>query len=167
EKTLSRPWAIPGTPGLEHRIGGLEKHHITGNINYEPENHEFMVKMRQNKIDGIADDIPLAKVEGDEKGDVLVIGWGGTYGAIRTAVESKRKEGKSVSHLHLKHLNPMPKNLGEILFNFKNILVAEINMGQLVKILRSKYLLPMLSFNRVLGLPFKANEIEQKIDEIL
>ncbi|MBI5215730.1 MAG: 2-oxoacid:acceptor oxidoreductase subunit alpha [Ignavibacteriae bacterium] len=167
EKTLSRPWAIPGTPGLEHRIGGLEKQHETGNINYEPENHEFMVKMRQNKIDGIADDIPLAQVEGDEKGELLVIGWGGTYGAIRTAVEAKRREGKSVSHLHLKHLNPLPKNLGEILLKYKNILVAEINLGQLVKILRSKYLLPMLSYNRVLGLPFKANDIEQKIDEIL
>ncbi|TAK60640.1 MAG: 2-oxoacid:acceptor oxidoreductase subunit alpha [Bacteroidetes bacterium] len=167
EKTLSRPWAIPGTPGLEHRIGGLEKQHITGNVNYEPENHEFMVKMRQNKVDGIADDIPLATVEGDEKGDLLVVGWGGTYGAIRTAVEAKRREGKSVSHLHIKHLNPFPKNLGEILYNFKNVLVAEINLGQLVKMIRSKYLVPALSYNRVLGLPFKASDLEQEIDKIV
>ncbi len=167
EKTLSRPWAIPGTPGLEHRIGGLEKQHITGNINYEPENHEFMVKMRNNKVEGIADDIPLAKVDGDEKGDLLVIGWGGTYGAIRTAVESQRRAGKSVSHLHLKHLNPFPRNLGEILMNFKNVLIAEINLGQLSKMIRAKYLVPALSYNRVLGLPFNATELEQEIERII
>ncbi len=167
EKTLSRPWAIPGTPGLEHRIGGLEKEHITGNVSYDTENHEFMVRMRQAKVDRIAEDIPLAKVEGDEKGDLLVLGWGGTYGAIRTAVEAKRKEGKSVSHLHLKYINPLQKNLGEILYNFKQILIPELNLGQLSKIIRSKYLLPTISLNKIQGLPFKSIEIETKIDELL
>jgi len=167
EKTLSRPWAIPGTPGLEHRIGGLEKEHITGNVSYDSENHEFMVRMRQAKVDRIADDIPPAKVEGDEKGDLLVVGWGGTYGAIRTAVEAKRKEGKSVSHLHIKYLNPLQKNLGEILYNFKQILIPELNLGQLSKIIRSKYLIPTISLNKIQGLPFKSIEIENKIDELL
>lgn len=167
EKTLSRPWAIPGTPGLEHRIGGLEKEHITGNVSYDPENHEFMVKMRQEKVDRIAEDIPLARVEGDEKGDLLVIGWGGTYGAIRTAVENKRREGKSVSHLHLKYINPFQKNLGEILYKFKTILVPELNLGQLSKMLRAKYLVPALTLNKVQGLPFKSIEIENRIDELL
>ncbi|HEY6191122.1 MAG TPA: 2-oxoacid:acceptor oxidoreductase subunit alpha [Bacteroidota bacterium] len=167
EKTLSRPWAIPGTPGLEHRIGGLEKQHITGNVSYDPENHEFMVKMRQAKVDRIADDIPDAVVEGDEKGDLLVVGWGGTYGAIRTAVEAKRREGKSVSHLHLRYVNPFQRNVGEILYNFKNILVPELNLGQLSRLLRAKYLIPALSLNKIQGLPFRASEIEEKIDEIL
>ncbi len=167
EKTLSRPWAIPGTPGLEHRIGGLEKQHITGNVSYDPENHEFMVKMRQAKVDRIAEDLPPAVVEGDQKGDLLVVGWGGTYGSIRSAVETKRREGKSVSHLHLKYLNPFQKNIGEILYNFKNVLVPELNLGQLSKLLRSKYLVPVMTLNKVQGLPFKAMEIENKIDEIL
>jgi len=167
ERTLARPWAIPGTPGLEHRIGGLEKEHITGNVSYDPENHEFMVKMRQAKVDRIADDIPPAVVEGDQKGDLLVVGWGGTYGAIRTAVEEKRKEGKSVSHLQLKYINPFQKNVGEILYNFKNVLVPELNLGQLARVLRAKYLVPAITLSKVQGLPFKAIEIENKIDEIL
>lgn len=167
EVTLSREWAIPGTPGLEHRIGGLEKQDKTGNINYEPENHDKMVKLRAEKIERIANDIPLATVEGDEKGDVLVVGWGGTYGTLKTAVEHKRKEGKSVSHLHLKYLNPLPKNLGEILYNFKTVLVPEINLGQLIKILRAKYLVPAIGLNKIQGLPFRSIEIEQKIDEVL
>jgi len=167
EKTLSRPWAIPGTPGLEHRIGGLEKEHITGNVSYDPENHEFMVKMRQAKVDGIVNDIPPAVVEGDPKGDLLVVGWGGTYGAIRTAVENKRREGKSVSHLHLKYMNPFQGNVGEILYNFKTVLIPELNLGQLSKLLRAKYLVPTISLNKVQGLPFKASEIENKIDELL
>jgi 2-oxoglutarate ferredoxin oxidoreductase subunit alpha len=167
EKTLARPWAIPGTPGLEHRIGGLEKQHITGNVSYDPENHELMVKLRQAKVDGIANQLPLASVEGDERGELLVLGWGGTYGAIRTAVENKRREGKSVSHLHLKYLNPFQKNLGEILYNFKHVLIPELNLGQLAKLIRAKYLVPALSLNKVQGLPFKSSEIEKKIDEIL
>jgi 2-oxoglutarate ferredoxin oxidoreductase subunit alpha len=167
EKTLARPWALPGTPGLEHRIGGLEKQHITGNVSYDPENHEFMIRMRQSKIDGIAVDLPPAVVDGDPKGDLLVVGWGGTYGAIRTAVERRRAAGRSVSHLHLKYLNPFQPNLGEILYNFKQILVPELNMGQLTKILRSKFLVPAISLNKIQGLPFHASEIEAKIDELL
>lgn len=167
EKTLARPWAIPGTPGLEHRIGGLEKQHITGNVSYDPENHEFMVRMRAEKVERIADDIPLAVVDGDQEGDLLVVGWGGTYGAIRSAVTNKREEGKSVSHLHIRHLNPFPKNLGEILYRFKNILVPELNLGQLAKVLRAKFLVPALTLSKVQGQPFSATEIEKKIDELL
>jgi 2-oxoglutarate ferredoxin oxidoreductase subunit alpha len=165
--TLSREWAIPGTPGLEHRIGGLEKQDKTGNINYEPENHDKMIKLRASKVERIANDIPLAIVEGDEKGDVLVVGWGGTYGTIKTAVDRKRKEGKSVSHLHLRYINPLPKNVGEILSKFKTVLVPEINLGQLIKILREKFLVPAIGLNKVQDLPFRSIEIEQKIDEIL
>jgi 2-oxoglutarate ferredoxin oxidoreductase subunit alpha len=167
EKTLSRPWAIPGTPGLEHRIGGLEKQHITGNVNYEPLNHDFMVRLRAEKVERIANDVPLAQVEGDESGDILVVGWGGTYGAIKSAVARHRQRGNSVSHLHLRWLNPMPKNVGEILYKFKHVLVPELNLGQLIKVLRAKYLVPALGLNKVQGLPFKAIEIENKIDEIL
>lgn len=167
EITLSREWAIPGTPGLEHRIGGLEKQDVTGNVNYEPENHDRMIRLRAEKIERIANDIPLAAVEGDEKGELLVVGWGGTYGTIKTAVERKRKEGKSVSHLHLKYIHPLQKNVGEILYNFKHILVPEINMGQLIKILRTKFLVPATGLNKVMGLPYRSIDIEQKIDEIL
>jgi 2-oxoglutarate ferredoxin oxidoreductase subunit alpha len=167
EATLAREWAIPGTPGLEHRIGGLEKQDKTGNVNYEPENHEKMVHLRAEKVERVANDIPPAKVEGDEKGDLLVVGWGGTYGAIRSAVEAKRAEGKSVSHLHLRYVNPLQKNVGEILYNFKHVLVPEINMGQLIKVLRSKYLVPAVGLNKVQGQPFKSSEIEEKIDAIL
>ncbi len=167
EKTLARPWAIPGTPGLEHRIGGLEKEHITGNVSYDPENHEFMVRIRQEKVDRISNDIPPAVVEGDDHGDVLVVGWGGTYGAIRTAVEAKRRQGKSVSHLHLKYINPFQKNVGEILSRFRVVLVPELNLGQLAKLLRAKYLLPVETLNKVQGLPFRAIEIEQRIDDLL
>jgi 2-oxoglutarate ferredoxin oxidoreductase subunit alpha len=165
--TLSREWAIPGTPGLEHRIGGLEKQDGSGNINYEPENHDRMVKLRAEKIERVANDIPPAHVEGDEKGEILVVGWGGTYGTIKTAVERKRKEGKSVSHLHLKYIHPLQKNVGEILRNYKHILIPEINLGQLSKVLREKFLIQTIGLNKVQGLPFRSIEIEQKIDEIL
>ncbi|OGU18499.1 MAG: 2-oxoglutarate ferredoxin oxidoreductase subunit alpha [Ignavibacteria bacterium GWA2_55_25] len=167
EQTLSRPWAIPGTPGLEHRIGGLEKQHITGNVNYEPLNHEFMIKMRAEKVERIANEIPLAEVEGDSQGDLLVVGWGGTYGSIKSAVAHHRQKGNSVSHLHLRWLNPMPRNVGEILYKFKHILVPELNLGQLVKVLRAKYLVPAVGLNKIQGLPFKSVEIENKIEEIL
>jgi len=167
EKTLSRPWAIPGTPGLEHRIGGLEKENITGNVSYDPENHDLMNHLRTEKIERIANDIPLAHVEGDSQGDVLVVGWGGTYGAIRTAVLRQREKGHSVSHLHLRYLNPLPRNLGEVLAKFKRVLVPEINLGQLVKVLRAKYLVPATGFNKVRGLPFRSVELEKEIEEIL
>jgi len=167
ERTLSRPWAIPGTPGLEHRIGGLEKEHITGNISYDPDNHDFMIKMRAAKIERIADDIPLQEIEGDKEGDLLVIGWGSTYGSIKSAVTAARAKGQSVSHVQIKYLNPFPRNLGEILYKFKNILVPEINNGQLIKLLRAKYLVPAVGFNVIKGLPLRSEEIEQKIDSIL
>lgn len=167
EISLSRPWAIPGTPGLEHTIGGLEKSHIYGNISYDPDNHDFMVKLRAKKIANIANDIPPATIFGDLSGELLIVSWGSTLGAIRTAVENKRYQGKSVSHLHLNYLNPLQKNISEILNNFKKILVPEINLGQLLKILRSNFLVDAEGFNLVRGLPFRAIEIENKIDEIL
>ncbi len=164
EKTLARPWAIPGTPGLEHRIGGLEKQNITGNINYEPDNHDFMVKMRAERIERIAEDIPLQTVEGDAEGDLLVLGWGSTYGSIKSAVTAARQRGRSVSHAHLRYLNPFPKNLGEILYKFKHVLIPEINNGQLIKLVRAKYLVPAVGFNAIKGLPLRSEEIEDKID---
>ncbi len=167
EKTLGRPWAIPGTPGLEHRIGGLEKEHITGNISYDPENHDFMVRMRAAKIDRIADDIPLQEIDGDSEGELLIVGWGSTYGSIKSAINSAREKGVSVSHIHIRHLNPFPRNLGEILYKFKNVLVPEINNGQLLKLLRAKYLVPATGFNMIKGLPLRSEEIEQRIHEIL
>jgi 2-oxoglutarate ferredoxin oxidoreductase subunit alpha len=167
EKTLSRPWAIPGTPGLEHRIGGLEKAHIDGNISYDPDNHDFMVKLRIAKIERIADDIPLQTIEGDAEGDLLIVGWGSTYGAIKTAVTGARSRGLSVSHLHLRYLNPFPKNLGELLYKFKKVIVPEINNGQLIQLLRSKYLIPATGFNKVRGLPLRAEEIENEIESVL
>ncbi|RPH37657.1 2-oxoglutarate ferredoxin oxidoreductase subunit alpha, partial [bacterium] len=167
EKTLSRPWAIPGTPGLEHRIGGLEKQDITGNISYDPDNHDYMVKLRAEKVERIADDIPLQEVEGDPDGKLLVVGWGGTYGSIRSAVCSARARGLSVSHAHLRYLNPFPRNLGEILYRFEHVLVPEINNGQLIKLLRAKYLVKAVPFNKIKGLPLRSEEIEEAIDSIL
>jgi 2-oxoglutarate ferredoxin oxidoreductase subunit alpha len=166
-KTLARPWAIPGTPGLEHRIGGLEKQHITGNISYDPDNHDFMVKLRAEKIDRIADDVPEQTIDGEPEGDMLVVGWGSTYGSIKSAVNSLRAKGIKVSYVHLRYINPFPKNLGEILYRFKKILVPEINNGQLVKLLRQKYLVPALGFNMIKGLPLRSEEIERTIEEML
>ncbi|MFQ5675628.1 MAG: 2-oxoacid:acceptor oxidoreductase subunit alpha [bacterium] len=167
EKSLARPWAVPGTPGLEHRIGGLEKEAVTGNVSYDPRNHEYMTRIRAEKVNKIADDLPPTEIEGPKKGDILVLGWGSTYGAIKTAVEHKQKEGKSVSRVHLKHLNPLPKDLEQILNDFKHVLIPEINAGQLVNVIKAKYLVPAIGFGKVQGLPFFSSEIEQKIDEIL
>jgi 2-oxoglutarate ferredoxin oxidoreductase subunit alpha len=167
EKTLARPWAPPGTAGLEHRVGGLEKQHITGNVNYEPANHDLMVHLRAEKVERVVADIPPLQVEGDESGDLLVLGWGSTYGAIKTAVATKRAQGKSVSQAHLRYLNPFPKNLGEVLYRFKHVLVPEINLGQLVKVIRSKYLVPAVGFNKVEALPLRSSDIEERIDEVL
>ncbi len=167
EKTLARPWAIPGTPGLEHRIGGLEKEAVTGNVSYDPRNHEYMTEMRAKKIENIANDLPPTEIDGPSKGALLVVGWGSTFGAIKTAVEQKQQEGRSVSRIHLRHLNPLPKDLVDIFKNFKQILVPEINSGQLVNILRGKYLVPAIPLNKVQGLPFFSSEIEDKIDELL
>ncbi len=162
---LARPWAIPGTPNLEHRIGGLEKQDKTGNVNYEPENHQFMVELRQKKIDIIANDIPDANVFGKDSGDLLVVGWGGTHGAIRSAVEKAQTNGVSVSHVHLRNINPFPKNLGEILVKFQKILVPELNLGQLTTMLRAKYLVDAVNFGKVQGKPFTSSGILQIINE--
>lgn len=167
DERLARPWAIPGTPGLEHRIGGLEKQNITGDINYAPDNHEGMVKLRAAKIAGIAEDIPELDVYGEASGDLLVIGWGSTFGALRAAVEHKRAQGYSVSHAHFRHLNPMPRNTGDVLKRFKRVVVAEMNLGQLIKILRGEFLVDAVGWNKVQGLPFTATEIEDKIEEML
>lgn len=167
DENLSRPWAVPGTPGLEHRIGGLEKQNITGNVNYEPENHETMVKLRAQKIANIANYIPDLSVNGDEQGELLILGWGSTYGAIVAASENVRAKGKKVSYAHLRYLNPLPKNLGTVLSNFKKVLIPEMNLGQLNKIIRSEFLTDTIALNKIQGLPFKAKEIENKIEEIL
>lgn len=167
EETLARPWAIPGTPGVQHRIGGLEKLHIKGTISHDPKNHDFMVRMRDEKVKRIANDIPLAEIEGDKDAELLVVAWGSTYGAIRSAVNRQRKNGNKVAHMHIRYINPMPKNTGEILSRYKKILVPEINLGQLSKILRMHFLIPVIEYTKVEGLPFKAVEIENKITEIL
>jgi 2-oxoglutarate ferredoxin oxidoreductase subunit alpha len=165
--TLARKWVIPGTPGLEHRVGGLETEDGTGNVCYDPINHEIMVRMRQAKIKRIADDIPLLKIRGKPEADVLVLGWGSTYGAITTAVDHLQTEGKSVSSAHLRHLNPFPKNLGEVLKSFKTILVPELNLGQLRLMLRGSFNHDFIGLNKVQGQPFKVREIEDKINELL
>ncbi len=159
EKTLSRPWAIPGTPGLEHRIGGLEKANVTGNVSYDPQNHDFMCRLRAEKIERIADDIPPLEVFGKPQGEILVVGWGGTYGAITSAVEEMQKSGFSISSIHLRYLNPFPKNLKEILSHFETIIVAELNLGQLCMLLRARFLVNAKSLNKVQGQPFKVSEI--------
>ena len=164
---LARPWAIPGTPGLEHRIGGLEKWDDSGHVSYDPDNHDYMVRLRQRKIEAVTQSIPDAEVYGDDSGEVLVIGWGGPYGAIRSAVKKMRANGKSVSHLHLRHLNPFPKNLGEILLKYNKVLVPELNLGQLASVLRSKFLIDIESFNKIAGKPFITSEIMSKIEELL
>ena len=164
---LSRPWVKPGTKGLEHRIGGLEKANIYGNVSYDPENHHLMCTLRAQKVKNIQNDIPEAEIIGEPKGNLLVIGWGGTFGAITEAVASVRAQGVKVSQVHLKYLNPLPKNLGEVLKGFKNILVPELNLGQLSKILRSEYLVKTISFPKLKGLPFKSIEIQNKILEIV
>ena len=167
EKTLARPWAVPGVAGLEHRIGGLEKQDVTGNVSHDPLNHQRMVELRQEKIDRIAGDMPPVEVLGAEEGDLLVIGWGSTYGAIRTAWDRLRGLGLHFSYVHLKYLNPLPANLEGIMRRFRRILVPEMNLGQLRTVLQAKYLLPVTGYHKVQGQPFKAAEIEEKIRELL
>jgi 2-oxoglutarate ferredoxin oxidoreductase subunit alpha len=164
---LSRPWAIPGTAGLEHRIGGLEKANDTGNVCYDPANHEMMVQIRAKKIANIAEAIPALEVTGPAQGDLLVIGWGGTYGAILTAVERCIRKGQKVAHAHLRYLNPMPKNTGEVLKKYKKVLVPELNAGQLRMLLRSQFLVDAVGLNKIQGKPFLVSEIENKIAELL
>ena len=167
ETTLARPWVKPGTPGLEHRIGGLEKADITGNVSYDPENHEQMTHIRAEKVARIADDIPPTEVFGPQEGNLLVLSWGGTFGAVRTAIERKQGNGASVSHAHLRYLNPLPKDLAEILERFNRVLVPELNLGQLQKLIRAEYLIAAESLNKVQGQPFHVFEVETKIDELL
>ena len=164
-ETLARPWAIPGTPGLEHRIGGIEKADGTGNISYEPANHEAMVRLRADKVARVADDIPKSVVDGDPDG-LLVLGWGSTYGAITGAVRRARAEGRRVGHLHLRHLNPMPSDLGEIIARYERILLPEMNLGQLALLIRAKFLRDIVQLNKVQGQPFKESEILAKLQEL-
>ena len=165
--TLSRPWAVPGTPGLEHRIGGIEKQDVTGNINYEPLNHEHMVRLRAAKVESVAIDIPPVIPEGDESGDLLIIAWGSTHGPITAALNAQREKGRKIGHVHLRYLNPLPRDLGEVISRYKKVLVPEMNMGQLLMILRAKYLVDAQGYNKIQGKPFKTSEIEQKIEQML
>jgi len=167
EKTLARPWARPGTPGLEHRIGGLEKQEVVGNVSYDPANHQLMTDVRAWKVRAIANDIAPVQVEGDEDADLLVLGWGSTYGPIMGAVKRVRKDGLKVATLHLRHLNPFPANFGEVLLKYKTILVPEVNSGQLRHMLRAEYLVPAVGLNQVTGYPFKVSVVESKIRELL
>ena len=168
DEKLVRPWAVPGTKALEHRIGGIEKQNITGNINYEPENHQFMVKVREEKVNKIAEFIPEQKLDsGEEKGKVLVLGWGSTYGVIKSVCLELQAEGKSVSHAHIRYLRPFPKNLGDILKNFETIVVPEINNGQLIKIIRDQYLIDAKGYNKIMGIPITRAELIEELNKYL
>jgi 2-oxoglutarate ferredoxin oxidoreductase subunit alpha len=164
---LARPWAVPGTPGLMHRLGGLEKQDGTGNVSYDPENHQKMVELRQAKISGIAHDIPPQSVEGPESGDLLILGWGSTYGAIATAVRNSWETGASVAHAQLRYVSPFPSNLGDVLSRYRKVLIPELNLGQLRKLIRAEYLIDAIGLNKVQGKPFTVQDIQTKIDELL
>jgi len=166
-ETLARPWAPPGTPGLEHRIGGLEKADVTGNVSYDPDNHHRMQVLRHEKVAGIARDIPQLQAHGPERGDLLILGWGSTYGAIRSATERLQAEGWSVAHAHLRHLNPLPANTEEIMRSYRRVLVPEVNLGQLSLLLRARFLIDVVGFNKVRGKPFRIIEIKQAAEELL
>jgi len=166
DENLSRPWALPGTKGLEHRIGGLEKSANTGDVSYDPDNHQAMCELRQEKVDRVADFIPPQEVFGPEKGDLLVLSWGGTYGACRTAVTRAQAVGTSVAHAQLRYLNPFPSNLEEILKNYDKVLIPELNLGQLKALIQSKYLIECVGLNKVQGRPFAIVEIEERIAEL-
>ena len=166
-ETLARPWAIPGTPGLEHRIGGLEKQDETGNVSYDPDNHDRMVRLRAQKVAGIAADIPELEVDDPDGADLLVLGWGGTYGPITAAVRRVRNEGKKVAQAHLTHLNPFPRNTGEVLRGYQRVLVPEMNLGQLLKLVRAEFLVDAAGYNRVRGVPLRAGELAEAIEALL
>ncbi|HWF38358.1 MAG TPA: 2-oxoacid:acceptor oxidoreductase subunit alpha [Candidatus Acidoferrales bacterium] len=166
-QTLARPWAVPGTPGLEHRIGGLEKQDVTGNVNYEPLNHERMVRLRAQKVEAIAQDIPDAVPVGADSGDLLIVSWGSTSGPITAALRSEKFKDHKIGHVHLRYLNPLPKNLGDVLMRYDKVLVPEMNMGQLVMVLRAKYLVDAQGYNKIQGKPFKTSELERKIEQVL
>jgi 2-oxoglutarate/2-oxoacid ferredoxin oxidoreductase subunit alpha len=168
DEKLVRPWAIPGTPGLEHRVGGLEKQNVTGNVSYDPENHQLMVKIRQEKVDKIADYIPEQTLDsGPASGKILVLGWGSTYGAIKSAVAELQQEGMAVSHAHLRYLRPFPKNLGAMLKNFDHVLIPEINNGQLIKIIRDQFFVDAKAYNKIMGIPITKTELVMKLHEML
>lgn len=167
EQTLARPWVKPGTPGLEHRIGGIEKDYLTGNISYAPANHEQMVRVRHQKVTRITQEIPPTKVHGPERGKLLVLGWGSTYGAIAAAVEDAQAQGHTVAHAHLRHLNPLPADLGDVLGRYDRVLVPEMNMGQLLKLVRAEYLIDAIGLNKIQGRPFKVSEVATRIARLL
>jgi 2-oxoglutarate ferredoxin oxidoreductase subunit alpha len=167
DERLVRPWAVPGTPGLEHRIGGIEKEDVTGNISYDPDNHEHMVRVRQAKIDKIADRLPPARIDGPETGDVLLVGWGGTFGALRQAALALRAEGHAVGHMHLRYLNPLQSNVGDLLRRYRRVVVAELNRGQLRSILRDRFLVDARGLNKVQGKPFKVREVVEAVRKLL
>lgn len=167
DENLVRPWAKPGTPGLEHRIGGLEKRDGTGNVEYSPSNHQHMSDTRARKIANIANLLPDQEVDGAESGDLMVLSWGGTHGSVRTAVRRAQEEGKSVSHVHLRWLNPFPKNLGTLLKSFKKVLIPELNLGQLSLVIRSEFVIDAISYNKIQGKPFKVGELYNKINDVL
>ena len=167
DETLARPWAIPGTPGLEHRIGGLEKADGTGNISYDPDNHHYMTELRAAKVKAIEDDIDPLEFDGDADAKVLILGWGSTYGAIGACVRRLRARGKKVARAHLKHMNPFPKNTGEVLSRFETVVVPEMNMGQLSRLIRAEFLIDVVSINKMKGLPFQAGELEAEIERLV
>lgn len=168
DEKLARPWAIPGTKGLEHRIGGIEKQHETGNVSYDSENHQFMVKTRAAKVEKIADYIPLQTIDsGAEKGKVLVLGWGSTYGTIKSAALQLQSQGKAVSHAHIKYMRPFPNNLGAVLKNFETVLIPEINNGQLIKIIRDQYFVDAKGYNKIMGVPITKHELVESIEQYL
>jgi 2-oxoglutarate ferredoxin oxidoreductase subunit alpha len=168
DEKLVRPWAVPGTPGFEHRIGGIEKQDITGNVSYDPDNHQHMVNTRQAKVDKIADYIPLQQLDsGAATGKVLVLGWGSTYGAIKTAVTELQAAGHAVSHAHIKYMRPFPKNLGSIIAGFDKVLIPELNNGQLIKIIRDQYLVDAKGYNKVMGIPITKGEIIETVLNML
>jgi len=164
ETTLARPWAVPGTPGLEHRIGGLEKADVTGNISYDPDNHDYMVRIRAQKVAGIAADIPELEVDHEEGARLLVLGWGGTAGPIGAAVRKVRDGGSKVAAAHLHHLNPFPRNTGEVLRAYERVLIPEMNLGQLLRLVRAEFLVDAVGYNRVRGLPFTSVELAEAIE---
>ena len=167
DETLARPWAIPGTPGLEHRVGGLEKQDLTGNVSYDAENHDLMTRLRAQKVAGIANDIPELEVDDPDGADVLVLSWGGTYGPVAAGVRRARGDGGNVAHAHLHYLNPFPRNTGDVVGAYEKVLIPELNLGQLRKLIRAEFLVDAAGFNLVRGLPFRASEVQEAIEAML
>jgi 2-oxoglutarate/2-oxoacid ferredoxin oxidoreductase subunit alpha len=167
DETLARPWAIPGTPGLEHRVGGLEKQDLTGNVSYDPENHDLMTRLRAQKVAGIANDIPELEVDDPGGSDLLVLSWGGTYGPVAAGVRRARENGQGVAHAHFHYLNPFPRNTGEVVTRYEKVLIPELNLGQLRKLIRAEFLVDAAGFNLVRGMPFRASEVQEAIEAML